>query len=540
MATKKPKKGETKLEKAESVAPLPVGSMLSAERGQPRIATSSFFIQNQKRKELAMPTRLCTFDTMYEDDAVYTSIDITNLHVVNALYNGEFKAKTPKGQVAADFLNYCIRNMTSGTWLDTCMNAVTDLQFGWSTLNIVTEKRNFGQFKGARCLKKLSPRDQKSVYGWLWDKNFREVEGFVQRPLLTQTRKFDVSGGFNNGISALSTGKLYESNYPIIRKNQLLWFRYNTTNSNPEGNSPLLHCWGAWKEKQLIERYEVVGVSKDLGGAVVLRVPSELLNRAQDSSNYPADAASLAALQSNAKALHAGESSYLLMSSDVDETTKTPLYDFKLQGIDGSGKQYNTSDIIERKNTSIYNTFGTGFLLLGQSSEGSYSLSTNAVSTHSHYVNRNILQKVDVLNTQLAPRLLKINGIELDWKDMPKFVADDPNELDLDIAGKFIQRVKSVGGLTEKALEFIYERANLPIDGIDQLVFDDDPSSRAGESQGSSGTGNTQQGGRSSTTNSENGGDVAKKLVVDGDRIIDTETDKVINIEDLNEEGNYK
>lgn len=516
------KKTDSKVEKAESVAPLPVGSLLSTERGQPRIATSSFFVQDQKKRELAMPTRLCTFDAMMEDDSVYTSVYITNLHVINSLYNGKFVAKTSKGQVAADFLNYNIRNMRYGTWYDVCSNAATDLQYGFSLLNIVAKKRNYGKYAGARCLDKISPRDQKSVYGWLWDKDFREVQGFVQKPPLKQTRKWDMRD-WNNGISALSTGKYYNYTYPIIRSNQLLWFRYDPKNGNPQGDSPLAHCYLAWKEKELIQRYEVVGVSKDLGGAVVLRVPSDLLERAQDPTNFSADAASLQALQNNAKALHAGESSFILLSSDVDETTKTPLYDFKLQGIDGGGKQYSTEEIIKRKNNSIYNTFGTGYLLLGQDSLGSYNLATTAKSTHSHYVSKNIMEKKVVIDTQLIPRLLKINDIDLDWEDMPEFEPAEPTEFDPEVMSKFIQRTKSVGALTPDALRFIYEKSGLPTEGIEDLIFDDGDTSRGGESEGSSGVGNTQQAGLGTQQNLENKS-LIKNFIQEGDYIVDINT----------------
>lgn len=525
------------LNKVESQPKTTVPSSSAREIGQPHIITSSNYIQDSKKKDLKdLPRRLCTFDNMLEDDAVYNSVDITNLHVVNALYKGKFVAKrSGRSKIAADFLNYCIRNMTVGTWYEACLNAVTDLQYGFSMLNIVTEVRKHGKWKGNRVIRKLAPRDQKSVYGWLWDKNFREFMGFVQRPPLIQGKSVT---GFENGLTALSIPKYEKLNYPIIKKDQLLHFAFNKTNNNPQGKPPLMACYGAWMEKKLIEKYECIGVSKDLAGAVVLRVPSELIERANDSTNYPEEAAEYAQLQQDAANLQAGETSYIVLTSDVDEVSKKYLYDIKLQGIEGGGKQYQTSDIIDQKRKSIYNTFGTGFLLLGQNGGGgSYNLSTTGTSTHGYYVERSINQKIDVINSQLAPRLLAINNIFLDWDDMPEFVAADPTEFDLDILSKFIQRTKSVGGITPQVLEYLYDKAGLPIDGIEDLVFDDGDTSRGGESQGSSGTGNTQSGGANSATNTENAG--TKSLIVDGDRIVDTETDKVVNLEDLNDNGEY-
>lgn len=521
------------LEKAENSLNV-VTRPMSIEKGQPRIITSSKFIQDAKRKDLKMPTRFCTFDNMTDDDAVYNSIDITNLLVVTALSNGKFVPKKgQRSQIAADFLNYNIRNMTTGTWMQAMLNAVTDLKYGFSFLNIVTETRNYGKYKGSKVLKKLAPRDQKSLYGWVWDKNFRELRGFVQKPLLTQLREPTIkefeSGLFIDGI----TGGFLKPNYPFLSTSQILHFTYNQTNNNPQGDSPLLHCYDAWMEKKLVERYEVVGVSKDLGGAVVLRVPAQLIEKANDPVAYPNEAREYEQLQRDAAALHAGETSYIVLTSDVDEVTKNKLYDFELKGIDGGGKQYKTSEIIDQKRKSVYNVFGTGFLLLGQTGHGSHALSTNQMSTHDYYVSRNIMFKEDVINNQLAPRLLAINNIHLDFDEMPVFQSEDPSKPDLDIISKFIQRTKSVGGLTQEALESLYEASDLPVEGIEELSFDDEDSSRGGESNGSSGTGNSQAGGASSETNSEN---ASKSFYVDyetDDQIVavDRQTSKAIFID---------
>lgn len=529
----------TDIQKAESSGTTVTRPL--SEKGQPQILTSTRFIQDQRKVDLRMPKRLCTFDKMAEDDAVANSIDVTNILVTTALHNGEFvpRAGSQSSAIAAEFLNYAIRNLTSGTWLESINNSVSDLQYGFSLQNIVVETRTTGQFKGSKVLKKLSPRDQKSVYGWVWDKRLRDLKGFVQKPNRIQLRE-PKAREFENGIllSSISNGVL-RPRYPFIKTEQMLHFRHNPSNNNPQGDSPLTHIYDAWMEKKLVERYEVVGVSKDLGGAVVLRVPSELVERANDPITYPDEAAEYTQLQKDAGALHAGESSFIVLTSDVDESTKTPLFDFELKGIDGGGKQYNTSDIIDQKRKSIYNMFGTGFLLTGQSGHGSNALSSNQMTTHDYYVNRSVMWKVDVINNQLAPRLLAINNVQLDWKDMPVFKAADPSKPDLDVISKVIQRAKSVGGMTPEALERLYKDAGWPTEGIEDLNFDDGDTSRGGESNGTSGTGNSQSG-KSSASAANTNSSVAKQLVVDGDKLIDTKTGQVVNLDDLDEEGNYK
>jgi hypothetical protein len=145
--------------------------------------------------------------------------------------------------------------------------------------------------------------------------------------------------------------------------------------------------------------------------------------------------------------------------------------------------------------------------------------------------------KEDVINNQLAPRLLAINNIKLDWKDMPVFKAADPSKPDLDVISKVIQRTKSVGGMTPQALEKLYKEAGWPTEGIEDLNFEDGDTSRGGESGGTSGTGNSQSGksGGSNTNNS-----VTKQLIVDGDKLVDTATGEVVNTDQLTENGEYE
>lgn len=533
------------IQKAESTGDV-VTRPLQLERGQPRIVTSSRYIQDQRKDDLRMPNRLCTFDNMMLDDAVSNSVDVTNRDVLTALSGGEFVSPSgsQSSKLAADFLNYCIRNMSVGTWMEFVNNACTDLTYGWSFQNMVVERRNYGPYRNNLVLKKLAPRDQKSLYGWVWNKALTEIRGFVQKPRRERLREPRIKD-LENGIliSDIQQG-LYDQRYPFVDVQQMLHFRFNPTNNNPQGNSPLIHCYQAWMEKLLVERYEIAGVSKDLAGALVLRVPSELIARANDPTNYPAEAREYMQLQKDAAALHAGESSYIVLTSDVDDVTKVKEYDMEFKGIEGGGKQYRTSEVIDQKRKSIYNVFGTSHLLLGQGNVGSNSLSSNQMTTHDMYVQRNIDWKVDVLNNQLAPRLLAVNNILLDYKDMPVFKAADPTKPSLDIIGKTIQRGLSVEGLSLEAMKSLYSAANWSLDGLEEMFEERkemNTQSRAGESQGTSGTGNSREGNSSSDTNLENSLEPRNFMADDKtDRIIDMATDKCVNEGDLDKNGNYR
>ena len=496
------------IEKAVS-DPKTVTRPLGSEKGQPHIVTSSRYIKDQRKADLIMPKRFCTYQNMLYDDAVSNAVDVTNIQVVNAMNNGEVKPKgSQTSKAAAEFLNYCIRNMGYGTWLEAMNTASTDLINGFALENIVLKKAQFGKYKGSFILDKLSPRDPSSIYGWVWDKHNRELRGAVQQPMWVKQREPKM-GDFRNSVplSDINGGFLRDTRYPFISTQQMLHFRHNPTYNNPQGNSPLNHCYDAWVEKKLVEHYEVVGVSKDFGGLVVIRVPSELIERANDPVRYPDAASEYKQLQEDASNLQQGKSTHIVLTSDTDEVCKKYLYDLELRGIEGGGKQYSTENIINQKRKSIYNVFGAGFLLLGQNGSGSNALAGSQMSNHDHYVQRCIDWKVDVINNQLIPRLLAANDIYLDYKDMPTFTHNDPSDPDFDTISKVLQRGGSVELLTDKAIESIYEDANWSTEGLEEHLSkrtEMKMESRSGESKGSSGTGDSQAGGASSATNAEN------------------------------------
>ena len=535
---------EQTIEKAETIGGKSVVRPLTGtnmERGQPRIMTSSRFVNAVRKSEFStLPKALCTYQAMYENnEAISTSIDTTNRFVVKALYNGKWVAPTGSnaGKLAADFLNYNCRNLSYGTWLEFIKSSCSDLINGFSIANIVTEVRNYGEYSGMRCLNKLSPRNQRTIYGWLWNKNFTELKGVVQKPNVRQnknptTRDFIGNVNFND----LTSLNLRRQQYPVIQSYQMLHFRHDPLDNNPEGQSPLVKCFDAHCHKTLLEEHSVIGISKDFAGMLVVRVPSELIERANNPTDYPNEAIEYQNLQTDAANLQNGKSSFILLSSDTDPTTRTPDYDIQFKGIDGGGKNYEVTKLLDHFNKSVYNTFNTGFLLLGQGASGSYALSSNQKDMHSFFVQDIITEKVDVLNNQLAPRLLMANDIQLSYKDMPVFVPADPDEASLDEVGKFIQRAASVGKLTKEATEYWYSKTGTPTEGIDDLEFTSDTTSRAGEGFGTSGNGLDNQ--QNSETNLDN--KALKKFIVDGDRIINTETDKVVNFDQLDENGDYK
>lgn len=492
------------IDKAESKKTSADLSRLPKEVGQPYIVDGFGLIKQQKKQELHPAHLPCTFKEMLNDADVADAVDSILVKTLPALEQGKVKARSKSKQAleVADFLNYTLRNITHGTWLEAMQNATSCLIHGYALINPVLEVRDYGQYKGKVVLKKLAPRTQSSTYGWAWDKNGRDLKGVVQKPMKLAQRESTL-GDYKAGkisYSDVSKGYYKDSKYTFIPSSRLLHFRFNPADNNPQGYSPLFYCYDAYSEKKLIEQYELIGVSKDLGGVGIIYMPLELMEKASRPEEFPEDYQQYLSIIENASNIQNAKGNLIVLASDVDAQSKTKMYDFEQKGIDGGGKQYKTSEIIEIKKKSIYNVFGAGFKLLGQNGHGSNALSSNQMSTHDYYVQRLIMWVTDVINNQLLPMILEANGMEVDWKDMPYFEADDPTKPDIDSLTKGASRLASGGIMTKAGLEKLYEWMGLPLEGIDEI----DLEAAMGKFNEGSGNGDSQKDGAGSDTNNEN------------------------------------
>ena len=188
------------------------------------------------------------------------------------------------------------------------------------------------------------------------------------------------------------------------------------------------------------------------------------------------EAQSLRVLQANIANLHAGEQSYMVLPSDVYEGTVMRQYDLVFQGVEGSGKQFDTQALIKQRKLDIYNRFGAGVLIMGDGEGGSYSLSDNKQTLLSHFIERDVDIITEALNTQVIPQLLRLNGIFLSQEDMPKFVSDDIGDPDIEVNAKAIQQIVAAGAipLTPEVINEFFERLGFNYRIPDDIVADPD------------------------------------------------------------------
>ena len=175
-------------------------------------------------------------------------------------------------------------------------------------------------------------------------------------------------------------------------------------------------------------------------------------------------------MQQNVANIHAGEQSYMVMPSDLFDNTSMRQYSVTFQGIQGNGKQFNTTELIEQRQKAIYNRLGAGALV----SESDTDVTSEGRSFLSLTVDRDKDVLIEAINTQVIPQLLSLNGYSLSEGDTPKFTSLDitpPNVADNSSA---IQRVVGVSAipLTPEVINEFYRMLGIEYRIPDSIVSD--------------------------------------------------------------------
>lgn len=436
------------------------------EIGTTALHTINIYANFIKDYETTWPRCIDTFEEMSLDQDVATALRANSLFVERAFddFDVTFNKGSAKSEEAAKFVKWCLKNMEGQTLKQAIREALTYKVHGFSVLEKVYTKITEGEYIGRYKVKKLASRPQTTLRKnrpFKYSEDGRDVLGVYQN--------IPNASSFSGGSVVPLVGEIY------IPRNKYLLFGEQITDTNPMGKSPLASLHRPWREKTLIAEYEIVGVAKDMGGMPVLEVPAEILNRANDDPNSD-EAMSIEALKSQMANLHAGEQSFMIIPSDVQESGNgVKQYGIKFLGIEGSGKQFDTLALKNERKKDIYDGFGAGFLIMGTGDGGSYNLSDNKQTLHSHFVEHDVKGCADVINKDFIPQLLALNGIYLSDEDMPVFVPGDVGDPDIEANSKMIQRIVAVGAipLTPEVMNEFLTMCGVKYQIPDEVLTDD-------------------------------------------------------------------
>jgi len=504
------------ISKAESNPTPSQTRMKFAETGQPFMKEVGGWIRDQAKYELQFPRSIQTFAEMRNHAVVDAGATVGEVFLTKSLLKGRFVAGNPKDQRSKDaaaFLNWNLKNLESGGWYEAITNIITCFQNGFSWQEKVYAKNDSVEWsdKFKYKLKKIAPRAADSVQEWVW-------KDAVTKRDLVGLKQYK-SNTLNNPFNTINTINMTQSSSnnvlsPIIPLDKLLLFSWNGTNGNPQGKSDFIGCYKSYKELSMVESYELLGVSKSLAGVLVIRMPTDHLNKAMEDPTSD-EAKALSAFKKQCSAIQQGDQTFIILGSDVqgENGNGKYVYDMTLQGIDGGSGSHSTKDVIAMKEKSILNSFAAGFLTLGDTGVGSYSLADTKQSLHAFYMERKLMFIADILQRQVAKQLLELNGWQMNESDMPMFEYGDLDDADSDIASKAAQRLGSValfpknkGMLLQMWRQCGFdpiELEDLPEEEILAMLTDFSSRSGDGMAEGMpSGTGSAN--GNNSATNMEN------------------------------------
>lgn len=429
--------------------------------------------------ELRWPYCIKTFKEMAKDGTIAPSID----YVQTKISNVPWFVKAPKGyeeelKDEVRFLESVMRDMDH-SWLTFIKQASSFVHMGFCLHEIIPRKRL--KVRGSKFndgfigIKKLALRSQDTITGWNYKNKGRELKEVIQKVNIPSNK--NESNTFN--VPAYTDNNKSERAIPYYK---LLHFKNNPQKDSPLGSSPLASCWKAYKYKTAYEEAESAGVSTDIHGFKVLRIPAQYMSETASTEQKQV----YDYFKQFMRNAHIGKESGLVLPSDNDMNQK-PMFDFDVVSITGS-KSYDIHKIIQRYQDEIKTSLYAMFLFAGQGGGGSFALSDNLGKFADEVVRSKLEEIRDVLNHKLIPYLFELNGWETEV--YPMFEYGDVSIPSLDERGKYLQRVAAVGlvAYTAKNINSVAEWGGLS-DRLDEDLSVEEVKDYVGKNESKSGSG---------------------------------------------------
>jgi hypothetical protein len=371
-----------------------------------------------------------------------------------------------QGLMASELIRTSMEDM-SFTWNDTLTEIDSFLAFGFSVMEVVP-KRRLGQNPGTIMnsegkeiplptskyddgligWRKWGTRSQESLYEW----------------------GFDDSPGGDGGLKSFTQQPAPTYRTITIPIEKLLLFRTKLNRNNPEGYPLIRNSYIPWYAAKQFRFAEAVGVTRDLCGMPEIKIPGDIIQRANATPPDAAAQAVVAAYVQMGRDLTAGDQTFIILPSDRDDHGNEK-YSFKLVTT-GGRQQYNTRDIIMGQQKEMLIAMLCDFILLGHERVGSHALSVSKSDTFALAIQGWLNARVEVINRYAIPRLLALNGFQP--KAPPYLSAGDVESVNLLELGPYIAALSGAFPLGFDAvpglMDALLEAAHLPTSEDTQQV----------------------------------------------------------------------
>lgn len=349
--------------------------------------------------------------------------------------------ESTEAEEAATFLEEVLDDMNSP--LDSVMTEVASMFiYGFAPIEILYKKRvgpkesdptKRSRFTDNKIgLRGLPMRAQATVFKWEINDESGDIIGLWQQPI---------------------SGRML-----FIPIEKLLLFRTTDAGNNPEGRSLLRNAYRPWYYQKRIEEIEAIGLERDAAGLPIVRIPASFMDPTADEN----DKAIYRSYVQLARGIKRDTNEGIVLPSNTDPQGKL-LFDITLLSTAGS-RSMDTTKVLERYDRQIAMSALADFIFLGQSSVGSFALSSDKTALFGQALGSFLGAVAGVLNRYLLPRLWELNA--MDEATMPQFHFEDVEKPDLAALSSFVSSLSSAGApmFPDRELEnHLREAGGLPL-----------------------------------------------------------------------------
>jgi len=405
--------------------------MSLGEQGVLGLKTINKRIMEETTAAFRYPQFIRTVNEMRNNPTVGAAMNVYRMMLSRVQWDVEApKGASAKDKERADAVRTMMHDMEH-SWGAFIESIIPYLEYGFAVNEIVLRRRltrNGSNFNdGLVGLKKLAPRSQDTIAGWVFSDNGDDLIA-VEQSLENVPNAYRFQRKLNE------VGRLE------IEREKFLLFSASAAKGNPEGNSIYKNIYLAFKQLTLLQDQELVGIAKDVQGILKIAIPPRYL----DPNASTEDKAAVAAFQTIIENYNSGTQRGLLVPNMIDPESKLPLFTYDLMESKGSAK-YDTESVIRRLQGDILSALNVDILRLGSEGSGSFSLAEQKSSILALAIDYRLKEIAEVLNSHLMRTIYRMNG----WntESMAKFVYADVDEASLEDFAKAVQRIMSVGGV---------------------------------------------------------------------------------------------
>lgn len=392
------------------------------------------------------------FREMRENDPIIGAI-LTAMDMMMRSVKWKFEPRNGTGGQDTEaeevqFIRECFDDMES-SFSEFISEVVTMLPFGFSLFEIVLKRR---QGRKPRSMKSRSSKFNDGKIG---------IAKLAPRAQWTIDRfNVEKSGEITGAVQRAAWGNYGEVTIPVSK---MLLFRTTSINNDPSGRSVLRNAYIPYYYVTHIQALEGIAIERELNGLPVGRVPSTYMGSEATESQK----AFVNAYKEILSKVRKNEAGYIMLPSDVyeDENERPSpnrMVDFELVASKGT-RDIDTGKVIQRHQHNMARTVLADFIMLGATERGSFALSQDKTNLFLKSIVGHLTTIADVLNKDLIPELIEINGMNLD--NCPIAVPGNVAQNDLAVFGQLVERLTGARPGLAQSDEFwthVFEQTNFP------------------------------------------------------------------------------